>query len=72
MGVGTVGARLAWHTRAIDSPQPSTGYELGRQFGEGAQHFWFAERSQIYPTLKRMRDRAWLSTNADATAGVFA
>ncbi len=42
--------------------QPSTGYELGRQFSEGAQHFWFAERSQIYPALKRMRDRGWLDT----------
>ena len=40
--------------------QPSTGYELGRQFSERAQHFWFAERSQIYPALKRMRDRGWL------------
>ena len=37
--------------------EPSTGYELGKKFSEGARHFWFAELSQIYPTLKRMRDR---------------
>jgi PadR family transcriptional regulator AphA len=42
--------------------EPSTGYELGKEFSEGAQHFWFAELSQIYPTLKRMRDRGWLDT----------
>ncbi len=43
--------------------RPSTGYELGKEFSRSAQHFWFAERSQIYPTLKRMRDggllRSW-------------
>ncbi len=33
---------------------PSTGYDLGKQFTEAAAHFWFAERSQIYPALKRM------------------
>lgn len=42
--------------------QPSTGYELGNEFAGSAQLFWFAERSQIYPALKRMRDRGWLDT----------
>jgi DNA-binding PadR family transcriptional regulator len=32
------------------------------RFSEQAQHFWFAERSQIYPALKRMRDQRWLDT----------
>lgn len=40
--------------------EPATGYDLGRQFAEGVRHFWFAERSQIYPTLKRMQERGWL------------
>lgn len=39
---------------------PSTGYELGKEFDESAGHFWPAERSQIYPTLKRLEERGWL------------
>lgn len=42
---------------------PATGYDLGREFEEGARHFWFAERSQIYPTLKRMERRGWLTSH---------
>ncbi len=41
--------------------EPSTGYDLGKEFAEGARHFWFAERSQIYPLLKRLERRGWLS-----------
>ena len=40
--------------------KPATGYDLGREFEEGARHFWFAELSQIYPTLKRLESRGWL------------
>jgi DNA-binding PadR family transcriptional regulator len=39
---------------------PSTGYDLGRTFAEGGQHFWYAELSQIYPTLKRLEGKGWL------------
>jgi PadR family transcriptional regulator AphA len=39
---------------------PASGYQLGREFVEGARHFWFAELSQIYPTLKRLEARGWL------------
>ncbi|MDH3224208.1 MAG: PadR family transcriptional regulator [Gemmatimonadota bacterium] len=42
---------------------PATGYDLGREFEEGARHFWFAERSQIYPTLRRMEKRGWLESH---------
>lgn len=40
--------------------EPATGYDLGREFAESASHFWFAERSQIYPTLKRLEKRGLL------------
>ena len=40
--------------------EPATGYELGREFSAGARHFWFAELSQIYPTLKRLEAKGWL------------
>ncbi|NKB87638.1 MAG: hypothetical protein GKS06_05405 [Acidobacteria bacterium] len=41
--------------------QPSTGYELGKEFDDGAGHFWPAERSQIYPTLKKLEQKGWLT-----------
>lgn len=40
--------------------KPATGYDLGREFADGARHFWFAELSQIYPTLKRLEAKGWL------------
>ncbi|MCC2672785.1 MAG: PadR family transcriptional regulator [Armatimonadetes bacterium] len=33
---------------------PATGYDLKRLFDEGIGHFWAAEFSQIYTTLKRL------------------
>lgn len=33
---------------------PKSGYDLKKEFGESLQHFWHAELSQIYPTLKRL------------------
>jgi len=40
--------------------QPATGYDLGREFAGSAQHFWFAERSQIYPALKKLQAKGLL------------
>lgn len=40
--------------------EPATGYDLGKEFHEGARHFWHAERSQIYPTLGRLEKKGWL------------
>lgn len=42
--------------------EPATGYDLGREFHQGARHFWFAELSQIYPTLKRLEAKGWLKS----------
>jgi DNA-binding PadR family transcriptional regulator len=47
--------------------RPSTGYELGRQFADGARHFWYAERSQIYPALKKLEARGWLKARDQAS-----
>lgn len=46
---------------------PQSGYDLKAQFEAGAAHFWAAESSQIYATLKRMRARGWLSVRAVAS-----
>lgn len=47
--------------------KPSTGYELGREFADGASHFWFAERSQIYPALRKLEEQGWLKAREEAS-----
>lgn len=42
---------------------PASGYDLKTEFERGARHFWSAELSQIYPTLKRMEARGWLTSD---------
>ena len=39
---------------------PATGYALKSAFSERIQHFWSAELSQIYPSLKRLERRRML------------
>jgi DNA-binding PadR family transcriptional regulator len=36
--------------------EPMTGYELKQFFDSSVQHFWNAELSQIYPTLKALEE----------------
>jgi DNA-binding PadR family transcriptional regulator len=38
------------------SYEPMTGYELKQFFDSSIEHFWNAELSQIYPTLKSLED----------------
>jgi PadR family transcriptional regulator, regulatory protein AphA len=50
--------------------QPASGYDLKRVFDESIGHFWAAELSQIYPTLKRLEKRGWLgSRKVDSQQG---
>ncbi|HZP57614.1 MAG TPA: PadR family transcriptional regulator [Dehalococcoidia bacterium] len=37
--------------------EPMTGYELKQFFDSSVQHFWNAELSQIYPTLKALEEQ---------------
>ncbi len=37
--------------------EPASGYDLKRVFDERISHFWAAELSQIYPTLRRLEKR---------------
>ncbi len=41
----------------------ASGYELKKAFNEGARHFWFAELSQIYPTLKSLEQQGYLASS---------
>jgi len=45
--------------------EPASGYDLKAEFEAGARHFWFAELSQIYPTLRRMERRTWLTSQEE-------
>jgi DNA-binding PadR family transcriptional regulator len=47
--------------------EPAAGYDLRRDFEQGARHFWSAELSQIYPTLERMERRGWLKSRKEAS-----
>jgi PadR family transcriptional regulator, regulatory protein AphA len=43
--------------------QPASGYELKATFDDTIGHFWAAELSQIYPTLKRLQAKGWLRSH---------
>ena len=45
--------------------EPATGYDLKDAFREGVGHFWSAELSQIYPTLKRLEQRRLLRSHLE-------
>ncbi|MDE2772756.1 MAG: PadR family transcriptional regulator [Gemmatimonadota bacterium] len=44
---------------------PATGYDLKNTFSESVRHFWSAELSQIYPTLKRLEQRQMLRSRLE-------
>lgn len=45
--------------------EPATGYDLKNAFRERVGHFWSAELSQIYPTLKRLEERGLLRSRLE-------
>ena len=45
--------------------EPSTGYDLKATFSDRIRHFWSAEISQIYPTLKRLEQRRLLRSRVE-------
>jgi len=45
--------------------EPASGYDLKDAFNETVAHFWSAELSQIYPTLKRLEERGLLRSRRE-------
>ena len=45
--------------------EPATGYDIKNAFSESVRHFWSAELSQIYPTLKRLEQRRMLRSRIE-------
>jgi len=43
--------------------KPASGYDLKKEFDQGARHYWAAELAQIYPTLKKLETRGLLTSN---------
>ena len=48
--------------------EPASGYDLGREFEASARMYWFAELSQIYPTLKRLESKGLLTSEEAPSA----
>jgi DNA-binding PadR family transcriptional regulator len=44
---------------------PMTGYELKQFFDSSVQHFWNAELSQIYPTLKSLEELGYVEKHVE-------
>ena len=44
---------------------PASGYDLKGYFDRQIRQFWSAELSQIYPTLKRLEGRGWLTSRPE-------
>ncbi len=47
--------------------EPASGYDLKKVFDDRIGYFWAAELSQIYPTLKRLEERAWVRSRKAAS-----
>src|SRR5256885_12604547 len=44
---------------------PMTGYEVKQFFDSSVQHFWNAELSQIYPTLKALEEQQFVEKHVE-------
>jgi len=42
--------------------EPASGYDLKQKFEQSVRHFWYAELSQIYPTLARLEKKGLLTS----------
>lgn len=47
--------------------EPQSGYDLKKEFSSSLQHFWHAELSQIYPTLKRLEQSGMVVSRVGET-----
>ena len=45
--------------------EPASGYDLKKVFSESIRHFWFAELSQLYPSLQRLERKGMLKSKTE-------
>ncbi len=48
---------------------PSSGYELTKEFELSLANVWSAKHSQIYPELRKMADKGWLTVGEEGARG---
>lgn len=51
--------------------EPKTGFDLKKVLDGSVSHFWSAELSQIYPTLKKMQDEGLVTCEAQARNKIY-
>src|SRR5262245_39367238 len=49
------------------SSTPASGYQIGREFQNGAGSYWSALPSQIYPELHELEELGWVSGQVSKT-----
>jgi DNA-binding PadR family transcriptional regulator len=52
------------------SSTPASGYQLGREFAQGAGSYWSALPSQIYPELRELEKLGWIAGEVSPTDGL--
>ena len=49
------------------SSTPASGYQIGREFAQGAGSYWQALPSQIYPELRELEKLGWIAGKVSPT-----
>lgn len=57
-------SRLGYAILALLARQPSTGYELSARAHRPLGYFWSVQHSQIYPELRKLRERGLVGFEA--------
>lgn len=48
--------------------EPTSGYDIKKQFNTSLRHFWAAELSQIYPLLRRLEQEGLLESHTSSSS----
>jgi PadR family transcriptional regulator, regulatory protein AphA len=59
---------VTWAVLGLLARRPMSGYDLKTAIDRTIRHFWAASYGQIYPELRRLEERGWI-TGADAARG---
>src|SRR6476660_6532252 len=59
---------VTWVVLGLVALKPRSGYEIKRIVDRAIRHFWAASYGQIYPELRRLEERGWI-TGIDAARG---
>src|SRR5690242_17650925 len=60
--------QATWAILGLIAQKPRSGYDLKTAIDRTIRHFWAASYGQIYPELRRLEERSWIS-GADAARG---